>query len=514
MIRTLAFLGLLLVGRVAAAQSILVRIDDAGPGVGPRVLRDALSRPYDVAPRDTGRFLVTRTSGKPRTLVVLGRDVVIEGHVQGDVVVISGDLYMHPGGAIEGRALAFGGGVYESSFASIAGGARAFRDFTYDIAPVDGGYSLRYRPLFTQAKTGLVLPGVYGIASPEYDRSDGLSIGFAPQYVMRGIPVTFEPKVTYRSQLGEFDPSLAVEYHFDRRTLLGVRAERATRSNDRWIRTDLLNSFDFFWSGNDVRNYYRATYAEARLARTFEFVRGEVAPFIGARVERGRSVRPGLDATGGPWTVLDRGDDDRDDRLRPNPAIDEGDIYSGLFGGTWRWTDGDFLVRTRFEGEVGVLDPAVEHVCSVDLCVESSRSTFAQGTLHAHVEFPTFSQQALVMDGHFIASASGDQTPRQRFAYFGGPGTFPMIDILSEGGDDLVFLDSRYVIPLHGVNLPLVGMPSVTLRHLLGGAAVSAFPDLHQAAGLRASVKVLYAEVLYDPDQRRGRGGVGVSLTP
>ena len=97
-----ALLGLLVAGRVLAAQSTILRIDDAGPGVGPRILVDALSRPYDVAPRDTGRYLVARTSDNPRTLVVLGRDVVIEGRVHGDVVVISGDLYMHPGGAIDG----------------------------------------------------------------------------------------------------------------------------------------------------------------------------------------------------------------------------------------------------------------------------------------------------------------------------------------------------------------------------------------------------------------------------
>jgi hypothetical protein len=503
LIRAIALLGLLLAGRVLAAQSTILRIDDAGPGIGPRILVDALSRPYDVAPRDTGRYLVTRTSDNPRTLVVLGRDVVIEGRVKGDVVVISGDLYMHPGGAVEGRALAFGGGVYESSLASIAGGARAFRDFTYDLAPIPGGYALRYRSLVDAPPTGLILPGVYGIASPEYDRSDGLSIGFAPRYAFRGRPIVLAPKLTYRSQLGEIDPSLAVDYRFGRRTLVSGRVERATRSNDRWIRTDLLNSANFFWSGKDTRNYYRANSGEVRLAQTWESVHNEFVPFVGARFEDGSSVRPGPDVTGGPWTVLNRGDSERDDRLRPNPAIDDGNIYSGLLGGTWRWNDGAFLVRTRLDGEIGVLDPNAT----------ASRSTFGQATIAAHVEFPTFSQQSLLLDGHFVASTAG-RTPRQRFAYFGGPGTFPMLDLFEEGGDDLVFIDTRYVIPMHWFNLPFVGMPAFTLRELLGGAAVGAFPRLHQAVGARVAVKVFYAEVLYDPDLRRGRGGVGLSLTP
>src|SRR5262249_42291722 len=84
LIRTLALLGLLLAGRVmaAAAQGTVVRIDDAGPGIGPRILTDVLRRPYSVVPQGVDRFVVARTSENPRTLVVLGRDVVIEGRVQ------------------------------------------------------------------------------------------------------------------------------------------------------------------------------------------------------------------------------------------------------------------------------------------------------------------------------------------------------------------------------------------------------------------------------------------------
>ena len=38
------------------------------------------------------------------TVLVLGRDDTVNGTVHGDVVVIGGDLYMHPGGAIDGLA--------------------------------------------------------------------------------------------------------------------------------------------------------------------------------------------------------------------------------------------------------------------------------------------------------------------------------------------------------------------------------------------------------------------------
>lgn len=505
MIRRLALLGLLFAGRVVVAQSPVIRIDDAGPGLGPLVLGEALTHPLDVAPPGADRFVVARGSTSSRSLVVLGRDVVIEGHVHGDVIVISGDLYMHPGGAIDGRALAFGGGVYESSLATISAGVRVFRDFTYAIAPIDGGYALRYRSLVIPTEaTGWSFPGVYGVASPEYDRSEGLALGFAPRYAMHDVPLVLAPKVTYRSQLGEVDPSLGLEYTFSRTARLTARVERATLSNDRWIRTDLLNSFDFLYSGSDVRNYYRASYGESRLNRTWEFVRGDFTPYVGARIENAQSVRPGLSATGGPWTLLDRSDDEREDRLRPNPAIDEGNTYSGLIGGVFHWADAGLITRVRIDGEIGTYDPRF---------ATSTRATFGQATLQGHLEFPTFSQQFVAMDGHFVATTSG-VTPRQRYAYFGGSGTIPMLDLLSEGGDELIYVDGRYVIPLHWFTLPFVGSPAVTLREILGGAAVRKFPSIHQAVGARLALKMFYGEILVDPDTHRTSGGVGISLSP
>lgn len=513
MIRLLAVLGLLLAGRVAAAQSPVVRVDDAGPGVGPQVLVEALSHPYTVAPQGGEPYLIERASDNPRSIVVLGRDVLVEGRVSGDVIVVDGDLYMHPGGIIEGRALAFGGGVYESSLATISGGGRAFQDFTYDITPIEGGYSLRYRPLIEPPKPGWSFPGVFGIAPPEYDRSDGLAIGFSPRYSVPRTPLVLVPKVTYRSQLGAWDPSLAFEYNFSRRMQLTGRAERSTLSNDRWIRTDMLNSLDFLWSGTDVRNYYRAIYGEAQLSNLWETLHGQITPYVGVRVERASSVRPAGVVTGGPWTFLDREDEEHEDRLRSNPLIDEGTTYSALGGGTWRFSSSGFNLRLRLDGEAGTFEPRQEVVCDNGPCVVSVRTTFAQATAQGHLDFPTFSQQTLTMDGHFVSTV-GERGPRQRYVYFGGPGTIPMLDLFVEGGDQLLYVDGRYVIPLHWFTLPFVGSPAFTLRELIGGAAVGRFPTIHQAVGGRLALKVLYAEWLIDPDTRRTQFGVGISLTP
>jgi hypothetical protein len=171
------------------------------------------------------------------------------------------------------------------------------------------------------------------------------------------------------------------------------------------------------------------------------------------------------------------------------------------------------VVRLRLEGEVGRFEPRHDITCALSLCFASRAATFGQATIQGHLDFPTFAQQLLAMDGHFVATTLGT-TPRQRYAYFGGTGTIPMIGLLSEGGDELFYVDSRYVIPVPWFKLPFLGSPAFTLREILGGAKVQGFPRLHQAVGGRIALKVFYAEFLLDPETHRSRGGAGVSLTP
>ena len=142
---------LLAVGAFDARAQVAVEVRNAGTGPGPQILTRALAGPRTVIAPAASEYLVRRDSAFPQTLIVLGRTVVVEGTVHGDLIVVGGDLYMHPGGQIDGVAVAIGGGVYESMLAHVTGGVRAFRDFTYDIAPVGTGYSLAYRSLCRSA---------------------------------------------------------------------------------------------------------------------------------------------------------------------------------------------------------------------------------------------------------------------------------------------------------------------------------------------------------------------------
>ena len=74
-------------------------------------------------------------------------------------------------------------------------------------------------------------------------------------------------------------------------------------------------------------------------------------------------------------------------------------------------------------------------------------ATFTQGTLDGDVSFPAFLNHTFELHAHAVVTG-GDRAPPQRFAYLGGGGTLPTLELLEMGGDQLFFVDSRYIVPL------------------------------------------------------------------
>lgn len=492
MIRGLIVAAFVAFTAAARAQEPVIRLDEPGQGEGPTLLAAAIARPHRVIAPASNEYLFAKADTVPETVIVLGRDAIVEGSVHGDVIVVAGDLYMHPGGHIDGQAMAFGGGVYESSLATIAGGLRAFRDFTYEITPIAGGYSLRYRPLNVETVPIFTPLGMYGVSVPTYDRSNGLSIPIGVDITPPGVPLTLTPRLTYRSQLGRLDPSVTGEVTIDSRTTLDAFAGRSTFSSDTWIRSDLTNSGLFLLTGDDARNYYRAARLEATLGRTWDAASANGRVYLGARAERARSVRPGLDPDGGPWTFTGRRD--AGDVLRPNPPISDGETYSGLAGIRADWSGSAMTAHGSLDEEVG----------------SGPGQVFGQTTLDGGIDVPTFGMQSLSVSTHAVVTAG--RAPRQRWAYLGGPGTLSTLHMLELGGDQLLFVDARYNIPIDRFQLPFVGPPVLILREALGGAAVDAFPTIHQASGVRVAAGFLYAEFMVDPARRHGHVSAGITM--
>src|SRR5205823_838930 len=92
---------MLFAGAVNASAQIAVEVRVLGTGPGPEILARALAAPHTTIGRAASEYLVRRGSVSAQTLIVLGRNVVVEGTVHGDLIVVDGDLYMHPGGQID-----------------------------------------------------------------------------------------------------------------------------------------------------------------------------------------------------------------------------------------------------------------------------------------------------------------------------------------------------------------------------------------------------------------------------
>lgn len=342
--------------------------------------------------------------------------------------------------------------------------------------------------------TPLLQPaGLQGLLAPMYDRVNGLSLPIGAIVTLASDRFVLEPILAYRSRLGVVDPAVSVRVG----AVDGVRFEgqfgRSTRSNDAWNYSNLVNSATTFFAGNDTRNYFRANGGEGRVVGRIAQPGLLFEPFVGGRYER---VSP-IGANGGVWSV--KGRNDIEHMRRPNPLVDAGSVGSALVGAYFRDTAGVVLSRARAQ-------------------VEQSVSTFAgtarftQLTVDAHIEFPTFKTQALHVAAHGVATA-GDSVPRARYAYLGGSGTIPIVEMLELGGTDLLFVESRYTIPVQNVALPLAGVPVISISHMMGSAGVGRLPSLVQAIGAGVGLSVLHVDVYTDVARKRGtKFSVGISL--
>ena len=480
-------------GDAVAAQAIQDSLVLRTPGRGRpgAILQEALARPHAVIAPDSVVHL-PRDSTIDRTVIILGGDATVASIVRGDVIVVDGDLFLHPGAAIDGRAVAIGGGVYPSSLATVALGTESFRDVTYVVTRSrEGPTYLDWRVVSPVAIETLTFPIIYGVRLPTYTRVDGLGLPWGPRIMLDTGRIVIDPVITYRSDLGALDPSLTARLGLGRLTSLEVRAMRGTFTNDAWIQSDIANLIGTLITGHDYRNYWRADRGEALVQRRWERASTLLALEAGARTERAWSV-----AAGGPWSVLGRNDVEEGMR-RPNPPVTHGRITSALAGGRFDWERQQVTLTSRLLTETSIEAP--------------DDSRFVQATLEALIGFPAFRNHTFSFEAHAVHTF-GDRAPPQRFVYMGGSGTLPTFDILEFGGDQLLFFESRYSIPIERIQLPIVGSPVIMLRHMIGMAGVDSLPPFEQNIGVRLRVGPIKVDWMIDPVSRDSKLSAGLAL--
>jgi hypothetical protein len=348
------------------------------------------------------------------------------------------------------------------------------------------------------------LPLGIGLRIPSYDRVNGLALPWGPKLELGDGRLDVDGLVTYRSNLGKWDPSLEGTIRPGDQNELKFFVGRGTFTNDAWIRDDLTNSVAALGVGSDSRNYYRGDRASARLARTFTATSVTLTPFIGGNQERDWSTGS-LVPTKSPWSFFGRKGHLK--MRRPNPRVAKGTITS-LLGGT-----GVQVVRGGLEGKLDAtleqtlrtnIEPDCSGVPVGGVCVQPQPGdSFTQMTLDGRVSFPTFGTQTFAFKGHAVVTGGSGDGPAQRFAYLGGTGTLATVDLLALGGDHLLYVQGDYTIPIDRVQLPYVGSPYVGLRYSAGNAGIGNLPALIQNVGVGAGVSFFRVDYMIDPARNR-----------
>lgn len=474
-----------------------VRVGDVGPGTSGRILRLALARPHVLLRPGSGATVaLPRGTSYPTTVIVLYGDATVGSIVQGDVIVVGGDLFLHPGAMISGRAIAIGGGVYNSTLAIVRGGRLSFRDHTFSARVVDGTTVLTYQEIGGYTPPLLAWPLARGFRIPLYDRVNGASIAFGPLVSLDDGAIEIDPTVTYRSHLGAVDGAVEGRWFVNRRNELSARVQRATFTNDAWIRGDLINSLTTFAVAKDSRNYFRSDRVDAVASRRYETATAEFTPYVGALTERDWSVGPEPDAQHAAFSILGRRDRE-EGMLRVNPPINRGRLTSAFVGSTARWEDPQGVI--------------VEANLRIESAFDAPLGSFSQGTLDAGVSFPAFRDHTYSAATHLVMSV-GDSTSRQRYVYLGGSGTLPTRPLLEMGGDRLFFVEQQYSVPFERVRLWFLGSPTFALRHMIGSAGIEELPDFRQNVGVRVLLSFFRADYSIDPENGDSKFSVGLSL--
>lgn len=471
-------------------------VTDLGHGASGRILAAALAQPHRLVEPAPTRFVLDRGAQARTTLIVLGRSASIRGNVEGDVIVVDGDLFVSPAARIAGRAIAIGGGVYPSALAVVERGAQSFRDNTFTIARTAQGYTLAYQSLREHASEPLLFPALYGIRMPTYDRVNGVSVPFGPSVSFRDGDGVVDLLVTYRSDLGAIDPSLSTSIQLSRRLRVQAELARGSVSNDAWIWSDFVNSLSVLAFGEDTRNWVRADRAEVRVHRLWETTHLRIEPFVGGRSERAWTVGPAPGERRGPWSLFGRTDTFA--MWRPNPAVLGGGLSSVLTGGRLQWERDELRLDARTAGEIELASPGGRH--------------FAQLVSDIAVGFPTLGEQAYALDVHWTTSV-GDTPPPERFGYLGGSGTLPFLEMLEQGGDEVLLIDQRYSIPLLHVRVGILGNPTLLFRHRLGSAGLGGLPAFEQVVGAGVMLVFIRGEVQLDAATGRVRFSTGFSFS-
>lgn len=322
----------ILFGALSVAQARAQEPRERGVASGDSLAAPGL--PTEVAARvirlfddpATVRFIGPATIGVADTVrasvAVLEGPLTLAGRVEGDLVMVGGELRLRAGASVGGGVMVIGGALLGVDSAAIVGEVRMYsgplgyrREGSRIVWDVD---SRRRHPARGW--------GDFLIATGKsYNRVEGLPITFGPRIRTAGSnPLRADALAIYRTESGlTLNPDRMGYYIRVEQFIGGFRALRfgATAHSlidpiEDWQLSDLESGLSTFLLHEDFRDHY-----ERRGLGLFSTWRRRGSPVelgVEARWERHRSL-----VTGTPWSLTDNADP-----WRPQPLVGEGDLSS------------------------------------------------------------------------------------------------------------------------------------------------------------------------------------------
>jgi hypothetical protein len=396
-------------------------------------------------------------------LLVLEADVRLEGVVTGDIAVVGGDLFLRPGARVGGQILILGGGYYSSQRAEVAGVLTYRPNDRYEVLRGDSELRIRLVP---ETLETLTLHGLSGIGFPTYQRVDGwtFGLGATARLVDWNWHPSLEGRVRFKSASGRFEGTVRQTWYPSGSLRFGVEAERATRSNEEWVRGDISNSLTFLLTGDDFRNYYEGD-------RVAFFLRGTESarwsPIVEVEWEKARSLN-----------ASDRFALFGSDAVDPNPGIDSGEAWTVKLGTAVQRRTPHTTLQAAATLEIA--DSTV-----------GGDFTYVIGELQTRWEGPGFADHGVEASLFLKGDLSGTSPGQRWTAIGGGRATLPTIAVLSQRGSRLAFGQVTYLIPFNGVPIGMLGVPNLFLRAATGtGWSDGAKPvfETNLISGFRLSI--------------------------
>lgn len=299
-----------------------------------------LDLPPEVADRVVEFFNDSRTlhfSGRTRIpeersiggdVAVLGGPLTVAGRVEGEVVVINGDVELLPGAVVDGNLTVVGGEISGLDGARVRGEVLAYRErLRYRhrgdrIVLADPG---RGRGPGAEREAGRGRATFLVTTGQSYNRVEGLPILFGPVIETEGSnPFRLRGLAIYRTENGPFlrterwGHDVRAEQFFGgrREFRVGGGVYSVVAPIEDWHLSDTENGLSTFLFHRDYRDHYERKGWNAYA--TLDPRGAPVSLTAGYRSERHSSL-----AAGDPWTIFDNGD-----AWRPQPLVGEGRLNS------------------------------------------------------------------------------------------------------------------------------------------------------------------------------------------